>query len=441
MKKEVNTLGFAQFETGSIGNIRVHVCNSEKFKTTTLMAFIQQELSPETVTKTALLPQVLQRGTQSHPTTLSFRQKLDELYGAILFGDVFKRGERHIMQFGMELANEQYLKESPSLLAEGIRFFSEVLLKPALENQAFKPSYLEAEKKNLKQKIESLKDDKIRYASHRLIEAMCQGEPYALFNHGRLEDLPNIDPTSLYTYYQEVLSDCPVDFYCVGNVSVDEVLKLLEKEFSSIADKTRKTVQTKTASLPVKEERIVTERMNVKQGKLNIGCRTQTTIKDPDYPALMMYNGILGGFPHSKLFRNVREKASLAYYCSSRLESHKGLLLIQSGIEIANYEQAVQIIKEQLEEIRQGNISDQELEQTKATLSNQLRSQMDRSYEMIHFHYQSVLNGKDLPLEKLLEQVNAVQKEDVQKIAEKIRLDVIYFLRDRGGNEHAKSGV
>jgi predicted Zn-dependent peptidase len=245
----------------------------------------------------------------------------------------------------------------------------------------------------------------------------------------------------LYTYYQEVLSECPVDFYCVGNVSADEVLKLLEKEFSSIAGKTRKTVQTQTASRPVKEERVVIERMNVNQGKLNIGCRTQTTIKDPDYPALMMYNGILGGFPHSKLFRNVREKASLAYYCSSRLESHKGLLLIQSGIEIANYDQAVQIIKEQLEEIRQGNISDQELEQTKATLSNQLRSQMDRSYEMIQFHYQSVLNGKDLPLEILLEQVNAVQKEDVQKIAEKIRLDVIYFLRDRGGNEHAKSGV
>ena len=439
MKKEVTALVFEQFETGSIGNIRVHVCASNKFKTTTLMAFIQQELSPETVTKTALLPQVLQRGTMSNPTTLSFRRKLDELYGAILYGDVYKRGERHIMQFAMEMANEQYLKESPSLLSEGIRFFGEVLLKPAVENQAFKSAFVEAEKKNLKQKIESLKDDKIRYASQRMIEAMCQGEPYALFNLGRLEDLPNINPQELYTYYQDVLAGCPIDFYCVGNVSVDEVMKLLEQQFSSIAGGTRKTVQTMPVSRSVEKERVVIERMNVKQGKLNIGCRTQTSIQDPDYPALMMYNGILGGFPHSKLFRNVREKASLAYYCSSRLESHKGLLLIQSGIEIDNYDQAVSIIKEQLEEIREGNISDQELEQTKATLSNQLRSQMDRSYEMIHYHYQSVLNGKDLPLNQLLEQVNAVQKEDVQKMAEKVQLDVIYFLRDRGGNEHAKS--
>lgn len=432
-------MDYAQFISRTIGNIRVHVCASDKFKTTALMAFIQQELTPETVTKTALLPNVLQRGTASVPTTIAFKRKLDDLFGAVLYGDVFKRGERHIMQFAMEIAGEQYLKEAPQLLEEGVQFFSEVLLDPVLEEQAFKAAYVEAEKKNLKQKIESLKDDKIRYASYRMIEAMCEGEAFALFNHGRAQDLAKIDPPTLYTYYREVLSTCPIDLYCVGNVTVEEVTKLLEKQFSKVAGATRKTIQTVPVKHPVSKERTVTERMNVKQGKLNIGCRTQTSIRDEDYPALLMFNGILGGFPHSKLFRNVREKESLAYYCSSRLESHKGLLAIQSGIEISNYEQAVSIIKEQLENLRQGKIEEQELEQTKATLSNQLRSQMDRSYEMIFYHYQAVLSGQQRPLKQLLEQINQVQKEDVQKIAEKVQLDTIYFLRDRGGNEDAKS--
>lgn len=432
-------MDYAQFDSRTIGNIRVHVCASDKFKTTTLMAFIQQELTPETVTKTALLPNVLQRGTASVPTTIAFKRKLDDLFGAVLYGDVFKRGERHIMQFAMEIANEQYLKEAPQLLEEGVQFLSEVLLNPVLEEQAFKAAYVEAEKKNLKQKIESLKDDKIRYASYRMIEAMCEGEPFALFNHGRAQDLAKIDSQTLYTYYQEVLSTCPIDLYCVGNVTVEEVTKLLEKQFSRVAGTKRKMIQTAPVKHPVSKERTVIERMNVKQGKLNIGCRTQTSIQDEDYPALLMFNGILGGFPHSKLFRNVREKASLAYYCSSRLESHKGLLAIQSGIEISNYEQAVNIIKEQLEDLRQGKIEEQELEQTKATLSNQLRSQMDRSYEMIFYHYQAVLSGKQCPLKYLLEQINRVRKEDVQKIAEKVQLDTIYFLRDRGGNEDAKS--
>lgn len=430
---------YAQFDSRMIGNIRVHVCTSEKFKTTTLMAFFQQELAPEMVTKTALLPSVLQRGTASVPTTISFKRKLDDLFGAVLYGDVFKRGERHIMQFAMEIANEQYLKEAPKLLAEGIQFLSEVLLKPVLEKKAFKAAYVEAEKKNLKQKIESLKDDKIRYASFRMIEAMCKGEPFALFNHGRIEDLAKIDAENLYTYYQDVLSTCPIDFYCVGNVTVDEVMELLEKQFGGVAKAARKTIQVAPVHHPVSEERVVIERMNVKQGKLNIGCRTQTSVQDEDYPALLMFNGILGGFPHSKLFRNVREKASLAYYCSSRLESHKGLLVIQSGIEISNYEQAVNIIREQLENLRQGKIEEQELKQTKATLSNQLRSQMDRSYEMIFYHYQSVLSGMQRPLEELLEQINQVRIEEVQKMAEKVQLDTIYFLRNRGGNEDAKS--
>jgi predicted Zn-dependent peptidase len=430
---------YAQFETVSIGNVRVHVCASEKFKTTTFVAFIGQELSPEYVTKTALLPSVLQRGTVSFPSTIELKRKLDDLYGATLFGDVFKRGERHIIQMGMEIANEQYLREKVSLLNEGLTFFCEVLFAPLMENGGFKASYVQAEKKNLRQKIESLQDDKIRYAAHRMVEAMCKSEPYALFNHGRVEDLEQIDAKNLYTYYREVVETCPIDFYCVGNVSPDEVISIFEKRLGDLALSKRKTISIASVEHPVVEPKLVIERLDVKQGKLNMGCRTQISIQDPDYPALMMYNGILGGFPHSKLFMNVREKASLAYYCSSRLESHKGLLMIQSGIEIANFDKAVDIIKQQLAAMRQGEISDREIEQTKATLSNSLREQQDRSFDLIHFHYQSVLSGKERKLEDLLHKIDQVGKEDIRKVAEKVQLDTIYFLRDQEGNADAKN--
>jgi predicted Zn-dependent peptidase len=206
-----------------------------------------------------------------------------------------------------------------------------------------------------------------------------------------------------------------------------------------LARSKRKTISIASVEHPVVEPKLVIERLDVKQGKLNMGCRTQISIQDPDYPALMMYNGILGGFPHSKLFMNVREKASLAYYCSSRLESHKGLLMIQSGIEIANFDKAVDIIKQQLAAMRQGEISDREIEQTKATLSNSLREQQDRSFDLIHFHYQSVLSGKERKLEDLLHKIDQVGKEDIRKVAEKVQLDTIYFLRDQEGNADAKN--
>jgi predicted Zn-dependent peptidase len=429
----------AQFQSGSIGNVRLHVCSSDKFKTTTLMALIQQELKPETVTRNALIPNVLQRGTVSRPTMLELRRKLEEMYGAVLFGDVFKRGERHILHFGMELANEQYLREKQSLLDEGVAFFAEVMTRPLLENGAFKAAYVEAEKKVLAQKIESLIDDKIRYAAKRLIEEMCKGEPFALFNQGNVEDLPSIDATGLFTYYKEMLETCPIDFYCVGNVTYDEVAERLQSQFSAWLSGARKEVPVPAPVQTVEREKTVVDRLDVKQGKLNMGLRTGTTAGDPDYPALLMYNGILGGFPHSKLFMNVREKASLAYYCSSRLESHKGILTIQSGIEIANFEKAVTIIKQQLEAMKNGDISDEEMEKTRALLINQLREQQDRPVELIQFHYSSLLAGKSRTVQSLLEEIKNIRREDVQNVAQKVRVDTIYFLRDQGGDNNAKN--
>jgi predicted Zn-dependent peptidase len=260
---------------------------------------------------------------------------------------------------------------------------------------------------------------------------MCAGEPYSLFTYGRSEDLDHIDGQSLYTYYRDLIRRRPLDLFFVGNVSADEVVRLVERHFPT--DQTeREPVETSEVRHTVREVKEVVDRLDVKQGKLNLGCRTQVSIRDDDYVALMMYNGILGGFPHSKLFVNVREKASLAYYASSRLESHKGIMTIQSGIEIANYDRAVDIIRQQLDALRQGNINDVELEQTRATLINQLRERQDRSYDLIDAEYHSILSGRPRPLEQLVEELKQVTKADVQRVAEKVQLDTIYFLRDKG---------
>jgi predicted Zn-dependent peptidase len=427
------------FETVPIGNMRVHVCSSKKFKTTVLSVFIQQELNRQFVTKNALLPSVLQRGTKRYPHTLALKRRLDEMYGATLFGDVFKRGENHVAQYGMEIANEQYLAGTESLLQAGFSFFSDILTQPVTEKNGFHATYVQAEKKNLKQKMDSLQDDKIRYAAQRMLEEMCVEEPFSLFNHGKMADLQVIDAQNLYAYYQEMMKTCPIDFYCVGDVHTDQVVRQLQQHFHIDMTGSRKTIQTSDITSPVREVKVVIDRLDVKQGKLNMGCRTHTSIQDPAYPALLLYNGVLGGFPHSKLFVHVREKASLAYYCSSRLESHKGILTVQSGIEIAHYDKAVKMIQQQLEAMRQANIDQQELEQTKATLANQFREQQDRAFDLINFHYHSVISGEERPMEKLLEQIAQVTVDDIRQVAEKVQLDTIYFLKDEGGQTDGKN--
>ncbi|WP_108024355.1 EF-P 5-aminopentanol modification-associated protein YfmF [Melghirimyces profundicolus] len=427
-----------RFETVDVGNLRVHVCSTDKFKTHMMVAMVQQELSPETVTLHALLPSVLQRGTRSYPSTVQLKRKLDELYGANMFGDVFKRGERHILQMGLELPDAAYLSEADALLDDGAAFLGELLHQPVTEGEAFRESYVKAEKKNLRQKIESLMDDKIRFAAHRCVEEMCEGEPYALFNHGRLQDLDAIDPQNLYTYYQELLSSRPIDLYFVGNLDTDRAVRLVENHFPS-GNGARREISPAAVREGAGEVREVVDRLDVNQGKLNMGCRTGVTLADDDYPALQMYNGILGGFPHSKLFINVREKASLAYYAASRLESHKGILTVQSGIEIDNYQKAVDIIREQFDLMERGEFTDAEVNQTRAMLTNQLKERQDRAHDLVDSHYHGMLSGRKRPLDQMIDEVQRVTADQVKAVAGKVRLDTIYFLRDKGGVGNEKA--
>lgn len=179
--------------------------------------------------------------------------------------------------------------------------------------------------------------------------------------------------------------------------------------------------------------------MEVSQGKLNMGLRTSVTYADDQYAAALMYNGILGGYPHSKLFMNVREKASLAYYASSRYDGHKGIGTIQSGIEIQNYEKALEIIKMQLEDMRAGKITELEMSQTKAMIRNLLLEIDDSAFEMIAYDFNRQFSGKDRSRAELLQQVEAIRIEDVKAAAETFELDTIYFLKARRRNKRWKN--
>lgn len=420
------------FQTSQVNEMDLHILSTDKFKTTTIVLMIQQPLSEATVTKTALLSMVMKRATARFPETKLLREQLDFLYGAIFDVDVLKKGERQIFQVYMEIPNEKFLSEPSPLLEQAIRLVGEVLTQPYLENGEFAEKYVRTEKESLRKRIESIVDDKIKYANQRITEEMCAGEPFGLLVNGRVEDLPKISGKSLYAYYTELLASNPIDIFVVGDVEAGKVQEYITK-YIVMNGRQASTIPTNTVTRQVTKTREVIERLDVNQGKLNIGCRTQISYQDNDYPALLLANGVLGGFPHSKLFMNVREKASLAYYAVSRLESHKGILMIMSGIEVANYEKAVSIIKEQMELVRAGQISSQELEQTKATLTNQFRELLDSARMMVDFTYNGIVSGRRRRLGELLDELSRVTVDQVKAAAGKIQMDTIYLLRDMKG--------
>lgn len=405
---------------------KLHVVKTEKYKTNTFVWKMKAPLNTEDVTLRALLPYVLQSNSKAYPSSTELRTYLDELYGASLYVDLAKKGEYHVISFSMEIANEKFLSDQTPLLKKALDFLSEILTNPNVNNKAFDKETVEKEKRTLKQRIQSIYDDKMKYSNSRLVEEMCKGERYALHVHGTMDEVEKISAESLYSYYEKAFAEDELDLYVIGDVSEEEVTAIANERLQFSARSPKKV--EKEAESVQRDVQKINEVQDVKQGKLNIGFRTNVVYGDEDYFVLQVMNGIYGGFSHSKLFINVREKASLAYYAASRLESHKGLMMVMSGIDHKNYDQAVTIINEQMSAMKKGDFTEQELTQTKAVIRNQLLETIDTARGIVEVLYHNVVAHTDISLDNWLEEMDKVTKEDIVKVSGKVELDTIYFL-------------
>lgn len=407
----------------------LHVLPTDKFKTNTLVLNIQRPLEEGRVTRTALLPYVLTRGTARFPSVRDMQRQLDRMYGSYLHADVFKLGERQVVQFRLELPNGKYIPGKPELLKEGIAFMHAVMTEPVREAGAFKASFVELEKEALRKRVEGLFNNKTQYARIRCVEAMCPAEPYRLYSGGRIEDLAAIDPAALEAEYAQLLAEGQMDCFVVGDVDPQAVAEELRRVLV-FPDRRPRPVASEAVGQAPAAPRVLTEHVDVNQGQLVMGLRAPVRYDDPDYYAMLMYNGILGGFAHSKLFMNVRERESLAYSARSRYDAHKGVLFVQAGIDIGNYDRALAVIHEQLAAIQAGDITDQELEQTRAMLINTYREAYDSPGALINLAFESIAAGHERSIEELAEAVPAIGKAEVVAASKRLALDTVYFLRD-----------
>lgn len=388
---------------------------SNKFKTNLVALFITVPLTKENCTKNALLTSVLRRGTNNLKTQEEISKRLEELYGAGFNCGVDKLGNYHVLKFYLETLENTYTLNSENLLQEGINLLLDIVFNPLVENNGFDKVYVEQEKLNLQKLIESRKDNKALYAKERCLESMFADESYALYKYGSVEDLSNINENNLYAYYKELLKNCKIDLYVTGN-NIDNIKV---PEISS-----KNLPQIENLHVAPEKPSIVNESQDVTQGKLIIGL----DVGNSDKAVVSMYNTILGGGANSKLFQNVREKASLAYSAGSSYIRRKNVILIQTGIEIENYDKAVKIIEEQLQDMKNGKISDEEFNSAKQLITSSIELIEESKEDMITFYFDQNLFDEHLNVTEYKEMIKKVTKEDVIKIAQKVKEDTIYFL-------------
>lgn len=412
-------------------NINIHLLPTPKFKTVLVTVLLQQVLEKQLAAETALIPAVLERGTGKYPSFRDLKIRLEELYGAELGADVIKKGERQILSFSLEVVNDKFAP-GENLLRQGLLILRDVISDPFIENGAFKSDYVYQEKEQLAKEIKGLINDKINYALERCIQEMCPAERFGVYRYGSIEELERVSAEGLYEYYRSLLKENPIDIFVVGEVDPKETFDLIQETFNF--PRSGEPVQfppVEVHNIPG-EVRYHEERLPVNQGKLTLGYRTNTSYRDEEYVPLMFYNGILGGFPHSKLFQNVREKASLAYYSFSRLEKHKGIQLIGSGIEVENYQQALEIILEQVELIRKGKITREEMENTRRALISAYKVVGDSPYNLVNFYTDGLVGEREEGIDYFIRKIEGIREDNVVEVAHRVHLDTVYFLCSEG---------
>lgn len=411
--------------------IKLHTIKTEKFKTNLIAVMLTTKLDRKNVTKNALIPAVLRRGTKFMQTQEEINKKMEDMYGASFDCGLDKTGDNQILKFYMETVNNEFLpQDAENMIKSSIEKIFEIIFNPYLENGVFKKEYVEQEKENIKQIIDGKIDSKARYALDRCIEEMYKNEPFGLYKFGYVEDLKDINEKNLYEYYLELIKTCKIDIYISG--IVDENIHNIIKQNENIEKLQERKPDFKEFELVKKENeeaKEIQESMEVTQGKLILGLDVNILDKDARYK-IMIYNSLLGGSANSKLFQNVREKASLAYTASSSYYRFKNNIFINCGIDIPNYQKALEIIKKQIEDMKNGDFTDEEIENAKNGIIASIKTIGDEQDTEITYYFGQELSGTKTSLEEYIENIQKVNKADVLEVAKQISINTIYFLKN-----------
>lgn len=414
--------------------IDLHFIKTDKFKTNLLSIYFNIPYSRETATMAALLPMILRRGTQKYPSISAAAKRCEELYGASLYSGLRKKGDNAFIYFSLEFVSDRYITES--IQKDAAEFLKEIVFFPKTENEVFDKSFVDSEKVNLKDEIKGLINEKKEYADQKIREISFPDSPFGIPHFGYEEDVDGITEKSLYNFYKKILAECKTDIFFSGTFDEEAAVKMITDEFIPFLPSRTVTAKKTVTALAesIGEVKKVTEKMDIVQSKLCMMFYTSTAPYSKDYYSMAVFNCIFGGSPFSKLFNNVREKLSLAYYVSSRLDRQKGAILISSGIEGDKFSAAYDEIMLWLDKMQKGDFTEEEILSAKKYLETNLNSAKD-SLRVTEDYLLSAISEGATPedIDTFTEKIKAVTKNEIVTAANKIKLCAVYLLTNLKG--------
>ena len=405
-------------------NFAYHRTN--QFKTATITFSFVAPLDDK-ASENALIIHLLARTCAKHKTVLEMNRKLASLYGAVLSPSVTKDGESVLLSLSLNIIDDRFTLSGESVCREAVELLCSCIFRPDVTPDGFNEENLKREKMLLIQKIESENDDKRMFALKRMIEEMCEKEAYSINKLGYIEKIESLTGKELLSRWTRLIVNCPVHISYVGSADEKIIEETVMPYFEQIGRKEVWPIKTDFIT-DAYEQKTITEAQNVKQGKLVIGYRAGMAYDRDNFAAIKLMTMIFGGGTFSKLFANVREKMSLCYYCNARLVANKGIIVVESGVETENAQKALEAIRNELEEVKKGNFTKENLASAKLSFCDALRSVKDSADQLISWMLSYTTASSFVTPEQMIEMINAVSKEEIIVAANMISEDTVYIL-------------
>ena len=412
--------------------IHLFAINTDKFKASILSFSITRPLSTKVIAYNLILSGLLRRGTQKYPSMTQLNRSLDELYGSYVEIRSSNIGDNVSFTISSEILDNKYIPDDTDTLGGVIDIMAQILLFPLVALPAFDKNVFEQECRIVTEGLDAEVNNTRSYSIRRCVE-LARGNDYPSLEQIK-ECVRNATLDDILKYYEDMISSTPLDVFYVGATPYTDICNELKKALFSYPYK--KDNRALNAILPIafNDTKFKTEKMPVSQGKLAMALNTGICVatNDKRYYTAVVLNEILGGSAASKLFLNVREKMGLCYHCSSSYSIYTGLIIVSSGFEVANFEITKNAILLQLEEIKSGNITLQELHAAKKSLLNSYRQLYDNPFDLQGFYGGRSLFDIEDTVEDCLKLIEAVSIDDIANISKSICLDSVFFIEGTG---------
>lgn len=407
--------------------VTLRYLHSSRFKQGVLSVQFLRPMCKEEAAMNALLPEILLRGCEGYPDLRQITLHLDDLYGAAVASQVRRVGDYQTWGLSCGFMEDRFALKGDEILGPMAALLGQLLLHPLTENGSFCREYIRSEKKNLISALEANRNDKQAYASGKLLKMVCKGDSFAVPRLGSISAVKKITNQGLYSHYQKVLRESPVEIFYVGSAEMDTVAQLLIPIFAPLVRNVMDLPPQSPLSpgKPGRKE----EKMDISQAKIAMGFTTPITNRDSRFAAMQLLNMIFGGGMSSKLFLKVREEKGLCYSVGSGYYGSKGILTVHAGVENARCEETQAAVLEQLDACKQGDISQQELDRAKQAVLSSLQAVYDSPGAMENYFSTAAVSGVSRSPEVYAAEIETVQLTDVVEAANTVECHSTFFLK------------